>query len=289
MKRIGFIGLGVMGKSMASNLLKAGQSVTVYDINPEAVENLVSEGAGAAESPSALAKVSDVVWTMLPDGPDVEKVCLSEDGVFAGAREGLIFIDSSTADPAVTERLGQEAAKVGVKMLDAPVGGSPFSAMKGDLVMLVGGDEAVLESCRDLLEIVGEEVIHTGPLGTGEKVKLANNLMTLIFNYMIIEGYTLAKEAGINQEDLLNLQRINVPKILDGLAMSLIRDNRTIGFATRLAHKDLRLALKLGQDLGVPLPFGALAKEMYQMALNYGHAESNSLIPVIFYEKNKEE
>lgn len=284
-QKIGFIGLGVMGASMAKNLLKAGYELTVCDLNPDAVKVLQDKGAAVADNLEVLAGSSDVIWTMLPDGPDVEKVCLGENGVFAGAREGLIVIDSSTIDPSVSQKIAGEASKIEVNFLDAPVGGSPTSAREGTLVMLVGGEASTLEACRDMLAVVGEATIHAGPVGAGEKLKLANNLMTMIFNSMLIEGFTLAKMAGINQQDLLDLMEINIPKILPRIVKAIMNNNLELGFRTALAHKDLRLALKMGEDYNVPLPFGSLSKQIFQMVITQGKGHLNTQSPRMFYEK----
>lgn len=285
MKKVGFIGLGTMGKPMAINLLKAGFNLYVYDVNPEVSKELQAAGAQAGQRISDIAKAADVVITMLPDSPEVEQVYLSQDGLLAGAHPELIFIDCSTIDPKTTLRIGLEASKVGAKMLDAPVGGGRLNAQDGSLVMLVGGDENVMESCRNILETVGKKVIYCGPLGSGESLKIVNNLMTLIFNFMLMEGYTLAKKSGVNQEKLLDLQKINIPRLLENTTKNVIRGNVKEGFKTILGHKDLRLALQMAQEHKMPLPFGSLAKEMYQIAITQGFGQLNTLSPLNIYEK----
>jgi len=285
MKKIGFVGLGTMGKLMAQNLAKAGFDMIVYDINTEACEALKSEGAAVAESPSAVAKAAEVVMTMLPDSPDVERAYTGENGLVSGAHENLVFIDSSTISPEVTRSVGEKVQKSGAKMLDAPVGGSPVQAAAGNLIMLVGGDADVIESCKDVLLTVGERIIHAGPLGSGEALKLSNNLTSALLVGMITEGFTIARGAGVKPEDLADLLKGNLPKIMPIVIDKVLNRDFALGFKASLMHKDLRLALQMAQSNDTALPLGALIKEMYQFVLNEGHGDSDLTSLVTVYEK----
>jgi 3-hydroxyisobutyrate dehydrogenase len=285
MKKVGFIGLGTMGKPMAKNLLKAGFNMFLHDINMDAAKELQVEGAQVLGSPCDVAKASEVVMTMLPDSPDVEQVYLGENGLLSGAHGDLILIDSSTIDPEVTRRVGKRAQEVGAKMIDAPVGGGFVQAAAGNLIMLVGGDKAVVESCQDVLLAVGERIIHAGPLGSGEALKLSNNLTTGILVGLMTEGFSLARASGLAPEDLANLLKGNLPKIIPIVIDKVLNKDFSLGFKTKLMHKDLRLAMQMAQANHAALPIGSLVKEMYQFALNEGLGDLDLTSLITVYEK----
>ncbi len=287
MKKVGFIGLGAMGYPMARNLLKAGYELHVCDINSEATKGLNGEGARVIDLPRDVARVAEVVITMLPDSPDVEQVYLGENGLLSGAYDGLILIDSSTIDPEITRKIGLEASKLGVDMLDAPVGGNVVTASHGNLIMLVGGEESVVEQCRGILETLGERIIHAGPLGAGESLKLANNLMTGIYACLLAEGFSFAKQADVDQEKLLDLLKGNLTRLFEMLSKRILEKNFEPGFKTKFMHKDLKLALKLGQDNDAPLPFGSLAKEMFQLTINQGLGDRDFTSVLVNYENEE--
>jgi len=268
MKKIGFIGLGAMGYPMARNLLNTGYELYVCDVNPEAMQALSGEGAQIVNLPREIAGISDVVITMLPDSPDVEAVYLGEHGLLSGAHDGLVLIDSSTIDPEVTRRIGREASALGVGMLDAPVGGNVTTAGQGNLIMLVGGEASLVDRCRHILETLGERIIHAGPLGAGESLKLANNLMTGIYACLLAEGLTFAREAGVEEEKLFDLLRGNLPRLFEMLSTRMVEKNFLPGFKTRFMDKDLRLALGLGKSSDTPLPFASLAKRMFRLRID---------------------
>ncbi|MHA2406909.1 MAG: NAD(P)-dependent oxidoreductase [Candidatus Ranarchaeia archaeon] len=284
-KKIGFIGLGTMGKPMAQNLLKAGHELYVCDINIEATKEIQAQGAQIVDQPCNVAKTSEVVMTMLPDVPEVEQVYLDDKGLLAGARKDLILIDSSTIDPQTTRRIGAKAAKGGVSMLDAPVGGGPVNAIKGNLIMLVGGDSNVMESCRDIFETVGDRIIYCGPLGSGVTIKLTNNLMMAIYLFSFIEGFSLAKHAGIDKEKLLNLLRENLVGFFERHTKNIMAEDFQGGFKVKLGQKDVRLALKMAEGLNVPQPFAALTNEMFQFAINKGLADMDWTSVLSLYKK----
>lgn len=263
---IGFIGLGIMGKPMARNLLKAGYPLVVHNRSRGAVDELVTAGARAATTPAEVAHQSDVVITMLPDSLDVQSVVLGPDGVLSGARDGSVLIDMSTIAPTATRALAAEAAKVGMATLDAPVSGSEQGAIGGTLAIMVGGDAAVVERCRPILSAMGKSVVHVGGVGMGHTVKLVNQIIGLTTLEAVCEGLVVAARAGVDLGTLLEaigggaaaswqLQNMT-PKIAE-------RDFRP-GFMVRLAQKDLRLALGLADELHASIPSAALAHQMYR-------------------------
>lgn len=282
---IGFIGLGIMGKPMARNLLKAGYPLVVHNRSQVAVDELVSAGAVAASSPAEVARRADVVITMLPDSPDVRSVVLGTDGLLSGARDGGVLIDMSTIAPTVTREIAAEAAKVGVKTLDAPVSGSEQGAIGGTLAIMVGGEAAVVERCRPILSAMGKSVVHVGGVGMGHTVKLVNQIIGLATLEAVCEGLVVAAKAGVDLGTLLEaigggaaaswqLQNMT-PKIAE-------RDFRP-GFMVRLAQKDLRLALGLADDLHASVPSAALTHQMYRSieASGEGNAGIQALVKAL--------
>jgi len=284
-KKVGFIGLGAMGKGMAFNLLNAGFEMSVYDLNPEILKTFEQAGAKIANNPKELAQLSDVVMTMLPEPQHVESVYLGENGLLEGAHEGLYLIDSSTVDPECNKKMCEAAAKVGVTMFDAPVGGSPMEAAAGNLVMLVGGKKKDMAACRPVLDVVGQLSLFCGPIGMGSAVKLANNLMTMNIMALVIEGYTMAEDAGVDTKVLAELQRLNVPRVFDMMVLMFMAKIDDVGFQTILAHKDVRLALKMAEDTGTPLPLGSVVKSLLQMNIRKGRGKLGLQSARRFYVK----
>ena len=270
MKKVGFIGLGTMGKGMAYNLQQAGFDLVLYDIDREAVRMFELAGGQSTNSPSEVAAQSDVVMTMLPDVPQVEAVYLGEDGLLEGARPGTYLIDCSTVDPDCSRRVSQAAAEKSVVMFDAPVGGSPLEAANGTLVMLAGGAKEHVLACRDVLDACGERTLFCGPVGSGSAVKLVNNLITLIQHQMIVEGYNLAEMAGVDTKALCELQRINAPKNHEMITLTVMAKAFIAGFNIQLANKDLRHALTMASDVGAPTGLAAVVKSTLQMQINQG-------------------
>lgn len=284
-KKVGFIGLGAMGKGMAFNLLNAGFEMIVYDLNPEILKTFEQAGAKIANSPKEVALVSDVVMTMLPEPQHVESVYLGGNGLLEGAHEGLYLIDSSTVDPECNKKVCEASAKVGVTMFDAPVGGSPMEAAAGNLVMLVGGKKKDMAACRPVLDVVGQLSLFCGPIGMGSAVKLANNLMTMNIMALVIEGYTMAEDAGVDTKVLAELQRLNVPRVFDMMVLMFMAKIDDVGFQTILAHKDVRLALKMAEDTGTPLPLGSVVKSLLQMNIRQGRGKLGLQSARRFYVK----
>jgi 2-hydroxy-3-oxopropionate reductase len=284
MKNVGFIGLGTMGRGMALNILKAGFKMCVYDIDPKAVDRFVVAGAKAAQCPKEVAQWSEAVLTMLPDVPQVEEVYLGKKGLIAGGHQGMYLIDCSTVDPDCSRRISRAAAGAGIVMFDAPVGGSPLEAANGNLVMLAGGAKKDIMACKEILDACGERTLFCGPIGSGSATKLANNLMTLIYHQMIVEGYNLAEMSGVNTTALAELQRINVPKISELITLTVMAKEHKAGFNINLANKDLKHALKLANDVGAPTPLGAAVKSTLQMQINQGNGHLSAQSIQMLYE-----
>lgn len=258
-KKIGFVGLGAMGRGLAGNLLRKGFDVTVWDLSAEAVEAMVEKGARRAGSIAELARMADVVCSMVPDAPDVKRVALGEDGVIAGAHPGLIYVDFSTVDPTTSRTVGAALADKGVRMLDSPVGRGVPEAEAGTVTLMVGGDAATLEEVRPILEAVSSEIMHIGDLGAGTTIKLVNNYLAAGFIAIISEAISFGIKSGVTLEQIIALsdKTGTSNKVLNTVLPSkAFKGDYKPGFASRLAAKDHRLAMSLARDLSIPLPVG---------------------------------
>jgi len=262
---IGFIGLGIMGRPMARNLLKAGYPLVVHNRSRGPVDELVAAGARAAPSPREVAAQCEILITMLPNSPDVEQVALGPDGIVEGAREGLIFVDMSTISPLVSQRIGQALAARGVQMLDAPVSGGEQGAIEGTLSIMVGGDRAVFERVLPVFQALGRTITHLGPLGSGGFTKLANQIIVAVNLTALGEALTLARKAGLDRE-------LTLKALAGGLAGSRCLEQKTPnylsnsyppGFRVDLHFKDLGLIMEAARALGVPLPTTAVVQELF--------------------------
>jgi 3-hydroxyisobutyrate dehydrogenase len=281
-QRIGFIGLGLMGKPMARNLMKAGFPLTIYARHPEKVQDLVSEGATPVTSSRAVGEASDVVITMLPNSPEVEEVVFDEAGVLAGAgaRVGMTIIDMSTIAPDASRDFARRAAERGVAFLDAPVSGGSTGAEAGTLSIMVGGDQQVFEACRPILEAMGsrEKIFYVGPSGSGEVVKLANNLLCGAIAAASAEAMVLGVKAGVDVESLAKIIGVSSGaswQLSTVFPLRVYNGSFQPGFMTDLLYKDLGLALDLGAANGVPLELAALTREMYARAREAGYGRSD--------------
>lgn len=262
---IGFIGLGIMGRPMAHNLLKAGHSLVVHSRSRGPVDELVQAGATAAAAPRAVAGQCDVLITMLPNSPDVEQVALGREGIIEGARPGLIYADMSTISPIVTQAVGRALEAKGVRMLDAPVSGGEKGAIEGTLSVMVGGDQTVFESVLPVFQAMGKTITRLGPLGFGGFTKLANQIIVAVNLTALAEALTLGRKAGLDRELLLRA-------LAGGLAGSRCLDQKTPnyvagsyppGFKVDLHYKDLGLIMEAARALGVPLPATAVVQELF--------------------------
>ena len=284
--KIGFIGLGIMGKPMARNLLKAGYPITVYSRSIGPAEELATEGASRAYSSKEVAERAEIIITMLPDSSDSEAVILGKDGVLEGALPSSVIIDMSSIVPLVSQRIAAEAAKKGVEMIDAPVSGGEPRAIAGTLAIMVGGKREVFERCQDVLKAMGKSVVLVGEIGAGGVTKLANQIIVAANIEAIGEAFVLAQKAGIAPE-------LVYQAIRDGLAgskaleakMPMIMDrNFKPGFRIRLHQKDLHNALLTGKELGVPLPVTSLVQQMLGALINQGKGDSDHSAIVTFIE-----
>ena len=288
MDRIGFIGLGLMGKPMALNLLKKGFPLTVHSRSLAPVEALVSAGASAAASPAAVAAVADVIITMVPDSPDVRLVLEGPQGVFESMRAGSVIIDMSTIAPAVARELAARAAGLGVEMLDAPVSGGEIGAINASLSVMVGGDAATLERVRPVLNAVGnpERIVHIGPSGAGQVCKACNQICIGGALASVSEAFAIARKAGIDparvREALMG--GLAASRVLEVHGERILKGNYVPGFKTKLYHKDLGIVGQTIHELEVPAPVAALVQQYVSalMAAGCGEEDYSSLAKAVF-------
>jgi len=263
--KIGLIGLGLMGRPMGLNLLKAGHALTVWNRTPARAEALVAAGASLAASPRAAAESCDVLITIVSDPPALEEVLWGKDGALDGLRRGAIYIDSSTVSPALARKISAACAERGARFLDAPVTGGTWGAEKGELVFMVGGEAATLAAAEPVLSVLGKKWFHLGPNGAGQTIKLAMNLILALQVDALAEALALVGGAGIAGEKLVEVLQSSMARaaVLDVKAPLLLKGEYPPSFPLRLMHKDLGLALDLANQLGVPLPATAAAREVY--------------------------
>lgn len=277
MERIGFIGLGVMGKPMARNLLKAGYSLTVHNRSPQSQSELVAEGAVGASSGREVAKHSDVVITMLPDSPDVEAVYMGSDGVLSGSKRGMTLIDMSTISPAVSRGLAAQVAQLGVPMLDAPVSGGEVGAINGTLSIMVGGDEDAFNRCLPLLRAMGKNVVLVGDSGAGQVCKACNQIVVGLTIEAVSEALVLAKKAGVDPAKVRQalMGGFAQSRILELHGQRMLDRSFDPGFRLRLHLKDMNIVLAAGKDYGASLPISSLVAELMKAVVANGHAEED--------------
>lgn len=278
--RAGFIGTGIMGKPMARNVLRAGHSLTIYARHPEKVQDLASEGATLAASSADVARAAEIVVTMLPNAPEVEEVVLGPGGVLEGAAAGLVVVDMSTIAPAASRRLAETCAEKGVAFLDAPVSGGSVGAERGTLSIMAGGDAAAFARARPLFAAMGrdEAIIHVGPSGSGEVVKLANNLLCGVIAAASAEALTLGVKNGVDAATLANIIGMSSGaswQLSNVFPLRVWDGSFTPGFMTDLLLKDLGLALDLADEGGVPLQLTEQARAMYEQTRAAGHGRDD--------------
>ena len=262
---IGFIGLGIMGRPMARNLLKAGHPLVVHSRSRGPVDEIAAAGAKAGTSPRDVASQCDVLITMLPNSPDVEQVVLGRDGVIEGARPGLVLLDMSTISPLVSQKVGAALAAKSVQMLDAPVSGGERGAIDGVLSIMVGGDKAVFDKALPIFQAMGKTITHLGPLGAGGFTKLANQIIVAVNLTALGEALTLAKKAGLDRELTLTALAGGLAgsKCLDQKKSNYLAGAYNPGFKIDLHYKDLGLIMESARALGVPLPATAAVQELF--------------------------
>jgi 2-hydroxy-3-oxopropionate reductase len=288
MDRVGFIGLGLMGKPMALNLLKKGFSLTVHNRSQASVDALAAAGAAAAASPAEVAAVSDVIITMVPDSPDVRRVLKGPSGVFEAVCEGSVIVDMSTIAPAVARELATEATLLGVAMLDAPVSGGEIGAINASLSVMVGGDAEALERVRPVLNAMGnpERVVHIGPSGAGQVCKACNQICIGGALASVSEAFAIARKAGIDPAKVREalLGGFAASRVLEVHGERILKGNYVPGFKTKLYHKDLGIVGQTIHELDVPAPVAALVQQYVSalMAAGRGEEDYSSLAKAVF-------
>ena len=288
--QIGFIGIGVMGRPMALHLLKAGHHVTIFARHPEKaeVQEVLNAGAKLAPSPRAVAIASDMVITMVPNSPQVEEVVCGPQGILEGARKGLIIIDMSTIAPSTSRKLASIAAERGVHFLDAPVSGGSQGAENGALTIMVGGEREIFEQVRPVLEAMGkqENIFYVGPHGSGEVVKIVNNILCGVIAAGIAESFVLGVKAGADVKTMAEVIGVSAGaswQLANQFPARAFNGSFKPGFMTDLLHKDLGLALDLAAENQTPLALTALSRQMYEMARaeGFGREDYTSLLKVL--------
>jgi 2-hydroxy-3-oxopropionate reductase len=286
-QKVGFIGLGIMGKPMALNLIKAGFSLTVNDLNQDAVNQVVEAGAVAANSAKEVAANSDVIITMLPASKHVQDVVLSENGILAGAKTGSVIIDMSSITPEVAKELAAVAAKNGVGMLDAPVSGGEPKAIDGTLAIMVGGKEDIFESVKPVLYGMGKDVILVGDNGCGVTAKLANQIIVNLNIAAMSEALVLAAKAGIDIEKMYQAIRSGLAgsAVLDAKVPLILDRNFVAGGSIAINMKDITNVMDTAHEIGVPLPLSSQLLEIFHALKVDGKIKDDHGSIVRYYEK----
>jgi 2-hydroxy-3-oxopropionate reductase len=285
--KIGFIGLGIMGKPMSKNLLKAGHELVVSDLNKAAVEELVSLGAKAAVNGAEAARECELLITMLPNSPQVREVALGKDGFIHTAAEGTVLIDMSSIDPVESRAIGAELIKKGIDMLDAPVSGGEPKAIDGTLSVMVGGRKELFDQYYDLLRAMAASVVYVGELGTGNIAKLANQIIVALNISAVSEALVFAKKAGADPELVYQAIRGGLAgsTAMDAKAPLMMKRKFAPGFRVKLHIKDLSNALNAGHAVNAPLPLTSQAMEILQALKADGFEEEDHSSIVKYYEK----
>jgi len=286
--KIGFIGLGIMGRPMAKNLMKAGYELVVYDIVPAGVEDVAKAGAKPAGSNREVAEASDVVITMLPDSPDVEAAMLGPSGVFEGLHPGLTLIDMSSISPITARKVAAMAAEKGVDMLDAPVSGGDVGAINATLSIMVGGKQEVFDRCRPIFEVLGKNVNLVGESGAGQVCKAANQIVVALTIDAVAEALVFAQKAGVDPARVRQalMGGFAQSRILDLHGQRMLDRNFSPGFRVRFHIKDLNIALSTGLEYGASLPGTALAMEILKSLAATGHGNDDHSAIVRYIEAN---
>jgi 2-hydroxy-3-oxopropionate reductase len=285
--KVGFIGLGIMGRPMAKNLVKAGYELIVFDFNKDAVADLVSCGAKAAESGKEVASQVEVVITMVPNSPHVRAAVLGENGVAEGAKPGLTLIDMSSIDPTESKKIAEECEKFGIDMIDAPVSGGEPKAIDGTLSVMVGGKKETFDKYYDLLMVMAGSVVYVGGIGSGNVAKLANQMVVAINIAAVAEALTFAKKAGTDPELVYQAIRGGLAgsTVMDAKAPMMLEGNYKPGFRIELHIKDLNNALNAAHAINSPAPLTAQMMEVMQFLKAEGHEKEDHSSIVRYYEK----
>jgi 2-hydroxy-3-oxopropionate reductase len=286
-KRIGFIGLGIMGKPMARNLVKAGFDLVIHNRSQGAVDELVAESSAitAADSPRAVAEQTKTVITMLPDSPDVRAVVFGENGLASAMGDGHLLVDMSTIAPATAIEVSEELSVQGASALDAPVSGGDKGAIAGTLSIMVGGSAEDFERARPLFEAMGKTIVHVGGPGAGQTVKACNQIVVAINYAAVSEALVLGAKAGVDPEKIVQVLSggLAASRIMELKGSSMIAHQFQPGFRVNLHRKDLGIALSTGKESGVPLPTAAIVSQLFEAlaAKGRGDLDHSSLITVV--------
>jgi len=285
--KIGFIGLGIMGKPMAKNLIKAGFPLTVWNRTASKMKELIEMGAKGASSPKEVAEKSNVIITMLTDSPDVEEVILGPSGVIEGVKRGSIVIDMSTISPKVARKIASKLAEVGVEMLDAPVTGGEIGAINATLSIMVGGNYETFQKCLPIFQALGKRVTYMGPHGNGQITKLCNQIICVINIQAVCEGLIFAAKAGLDLDKFLEVVTGGAANswMLSNLGPKMIKGDMEPGFKIATQQKDLRLVFETAAELKVPLPATALVQQMFRTVEAEGLSEKGTQALIKAMEK----
>lgn len=282
---VGFIGIGTMGFHMAMNILRGGYRLQVFDLNKEALAEAGKAGATVAPTVADLVRTSDLVITMLPDAPDVEAVALGQDGIESAARPGTLYVDMSTIDPVTTRRVGARLAQRGIRMIDSPVARGVDNARAGTLALMVGGDIADFKTAEPVLRLMADTITHCGALGNGAAMKLVNNFMSNGIVSTVAESMTIGLKAGLPLDLMVQISGgtgTNNAWLHKLMPTKAFQGDYSLGFMSRLARKDQRLALKLAEETGVPLTLGKAVLQMLdETVATYPREDFTSVLRVV--------
>ncbi len=286
MAKIGYIGLGIMGASIARNLMKAGHELLVHNRSRAIVDQLVSEGAKAALSPKEVAEQVEFVFTNLPDSPDVEQVVLGKNGIIEGAHEGLIYIDNSTIKPETARSLAGELEKVGIDALDAPVSGGDVGAKNGTLTIMVGGKQTAFDKAAPLFQSIGKAWVLVGDSGAGQIAKVCNQIIVGAQMVALAEALITAQKAGVDPSRMVEAIKSGAAQMwtLDVKPPRLFAGNRQPGFKAYMQHKDLGIVMDTGKTYGIPLPMTAVVQQLFTAMLEQGNRELDNSAVIGVYE-----
>ena len=284
-KTIGYIGLGLMGKSMARNILNAGYPLVVHNRSREAVAELVREGAQEAFSAAEVAGKAEIIFTNLPDSPDVEMVCLGEDGIIENAEPWKIFVDNSTIKPAIARKISRLLGEKGMGCLDAPVSGGDIGARNGTLAVMVGGPQEVLAEVLPVFEVIGKTITHVGESGAGQIAKAANQIMVAAQMMALGELLIFAKKAGADPRKVVEAIRGGAAQCwtLDVKPQRLFEGNREPGFKAYMQAKDLNIVIETAREYGISIPSAALDAQFFNamLQMGMGNLDNSAVIGVI--------
>ncbi|HZB81504.1 MAG TPA: 2-hydroxy-3-oxopropionate reductase [Rubrobacteraceae bacterium] len=284
--KVGFIGLGIMGKPMARNLMEAGYGLVVYNRSWGAVEELAGNGAETAGSPKEVAEVCNTVITMLPDSPQVEEVVTGENGVLEGVTEGTLLVDMSTISPVATEKVAQKAREMGASMLDAPVSGGETGAEAGTLSIMVGGSQEDFERAKPLFDVMGKTIVHVGESGTGQVVKACNQIVVALTIEAVSEALVLGSKAGASPAKVIQVLSGGLAgnKVMEAKSENFLKHEFNPGFRLELHRKDLGIALAAGKEYGVPLPVTAIVDQVLEALVAKGSGGEDHSAMLVFIE-----